>query len=102
VDDLRESPSLKLMELLEARGATVDYFDPWIVEVPRTREHPEFAGRRSIGSDFAGLDRYHAVLIATDHDDVDYRRIVDGARLVIHTRNVGARLRIAGANIVKA
>ena len=48
VDDMRESPTLKLMQLLEERRASVDYYDPYITEVPRTREHPEFSGRRSI------------------------------------------------------
>ena len=48
VDDMRESPTLKLMQFLENRRAWVDYFDPYIPEIPKTREHPEFAGRASI------------------------------------------------------
>jgi UDP-N-acetyl-D-glucosamine dehydrogenase len=47
IDDMRESPSLKLMELLEERGASVEYHDPYIPEIPITREHAVFAGRKS-------------------------------------------------------
>ena len=48
VDDVRESPSLRLMEMLEARGASVDYFDPYVPEIPRMREHPRLEGRRCV------------------------------------------------------
>jgi UDP-N-acetyl-D-glucosamine dehydrogenase len=84
---MRESPSLKLMELLEGRLARVDYFDPFIAEIPKTREHPEFAGRTSIVFEPSVLSQYDAALIATDHDSVDYRMLVDGSRLVIDSRN---------------
>ena len=102
VDDLRESPTLKLLELLEARGATADYHDPHIPEVMRTREHPEFAGRRSVALTAEALRAYAAVLIATDHDAVDYRHLVANSALVVDTRNVCARLGLTGENIVKA
>ena len=48
VDDLRESPALVIMDELVTRGAAVEYFDPWIPEIPLTRAHPQMAGRRSI------------------------------------------------------
>src|SRR3569623_1999071 len=60
VDDMRESPSLKLIELLEKRGAKVDYTDPYIPEVQETREHPGFTGRRSIALDAAAIGSYDA------------------------------------------
>src|SRR5437016_6181081 len=85
VDDMRESPTLKLMQLLENRRAWVDYFDPYIPEIPKTREHPEFAGRISIAFDPSVLGQYDAALIATDHDNVDYRTLVDRSRLIIDT-----------------
>ena len=102
VDDLRESPTLKLLQLLETRGATTDYHDPFIPEVMRTREHPEFAGRRSVALSPETLARYGAVLIATDHDNVDYRELVAHSRLVVDTRNVCGRLGIVSDKIVKA
>ena len=100
VDDLRESPSLKLMELIEERGARCDYHDPFIPEIPKTREHVELAGRRSVTLDHVG--EYDAVLIATDHDEVDYGDVVDRAKLVVDTRNVCEKAGVRDIKIVKA
>ena len=101
VDDMRESPGLKLFELLERHGATVDYHDPHIPVLPQTREHPEFAGRVSVSLD-GGVDSYDAVLIVTDHDAIDYRRLDKESRLVVDTRNALGRLGFRGSHIVKA
>jgi UDP-N-acetyl-D-glucosamine dehydrogenase len=102
VDDIRESPALKLMELLERRGAAVGYYDPYVPEVPQTREHGEFAHRRTVMFDAATLASFDAALIATDHDAVDYRLLTECSKLVIDTRNVCARNGIVGQNIAKA
>jgi UDP-N-acetyl-D-glucosamine dehydrogenase len=102
VDDMRESPSLKLIELIEGRGAQVDYFDPYIPVIPMTREHAELAGRRSVALDAKTLAGYDAVLIATDHDNVDYHLVVDNAKVVVDTRNACARAGIADGRVVKA
>jgi UDP-N-acetyl-D-glucosamine dehydrogenase len=59
VDDTRESPALRLMELLEARGAAVDYYDPYVPVIPETRDHRTLTGRKSPEWDleqFAGYD----------------------------------------------
>jgi UDP-N-acetyl-D-glucosamine dehydrogenase len=87
VDDMRESPSLHLIEMLRRRGAAVEYSDPHIPVVPSTRDHPEFAGMKSVTLDRASLSRFDAVLIATDHDGVDYALVADAAPLVVDTRN---------------
>jgi UDP-N-acetyl-D-glucosamine dehydrogenase len=102
VDDMRESPSLKLIELIEARGAKADYHDPYIPELPPTRRHATLTGRISVPLTPETLRRYDAVLIATDHDDVDYRLVVDYAKLVLDTRNVCARTGIVDPKIIKA
>jgi UDP-N-acetyl-D-glucosamine dehydrogenase len=102
VDDMRESPSLKLIELIEARGAHVDYFDPYIPVIPMTREHADLAGRRSVQLDAGTLAGYDAVLIATDHDNVDYNLVVDNAQVVVDTRNACARAGIAEGRVIKA
>jgi UDP-N-acetyl-D-glucosamine dehydrogenase len=102
VDDIRESPSLKLIQLIEARGARCEYHDPFVPVIGPTREHPALAGRRSVPLDAAELAACDAVLIATDHDDVDYAFVVAHARLVIDTRNVCARRGLQGPSIVKA
>jgi UDP-N-acetyl-D-glucosamine dehydrogenase len=102
VDDMRESPSLKLIELIEARGAKVDYYDPYIPVVTATREHAELTGRRSIAWDGKLIAGYDAVLISTDHDNVDYAALAHHAKIVVDTRNAFARHGVVGANIVKA
>src|SRR5205823_9118009 len=102
VSDIRESPSLKLMELLEERGATVDYHDPHVAEIPSTREYTRFKGRRSVPLSPATIADRDAVLVATDHDALDYRLVADHARLIVDTRNAFARRGIAGRRIIKA
>ena len=102
VDDTRESPSFKLMELLEGRGAECDVHDPLVPVVPRTREHASFAGRKSVALDAGTVASYDVVLIATDHDAVDYKALVAGAKLVVDTRNACARAGALGDNVVKA
>ena len=102
VDDVRESPSLRLMEMLEARGAQVDFYDPFAAEVPNMREHPTLRGRRSIAWSATAIAGYQAALISTDHDDVDYQLLADTVPLVLDTRNVCVRKGVAGGNIVKA
>jgi UDP-N-acetyl-D-glucosamine dehydrogenase len=102
VDDMRESPSLKLIELIEARGATVDFHDPHIPEITATREHAALTGRRSVALGVELLASYDAVLIATDHDAVDYAMVVANARVVVDTRNVTVKAGVFGPNVVKA
>ncbi|MET0357820.1 MAG: nucleotide sugar dehydrogenase, partial [Pararhizobium sp.] len=100
VPDIRESPSLKLIELIEERGGSASFHDPHVDEIPRTREYLSLKGRRSVP--LSALSGFDAVLVATDHDDVDYALIAEQAPLVIDTRNVFARRGIAGGLIVKA
>ncbi len=102
IDDMRESPSLKLIELIEKRGAYVEFHDPFIPVIPPTREHAELTGRKSAAVDKASLAGFDAVLIATDHDDVDYKAIVAGSKLVVDTRNACARAGITADNVFKA
>jgi UDP-N-acetyl-D-glucosamine dehydrogenase len=102
VDDLRESPSLRLIEKLEALGAEVDYFDPFFPIVPQTREHAALAGRESIAWTLSAVAGYDAVLIATDHDGIDYRALASHARLVVDTRNACANAQSDPSNVVLA
>jgi UDP-N-acetyl-D-glucosamine dehydrogenase len=101
VADIRESPSLKLIELLERRGARVSYHDPYVPAVPATREHAEIGGRASVPLDAATIADHDTVLVATDHDDIDYPLIAAHARLIVDTRNVFARLGLSARHIVK-
>ncbi|HWD57180.1 MAG TPA: nucleotide sugar dehydrogenase [Stellaceae bacterium] len=102
VDDMRESPALKIMAILEKNGARVSYHDPYFPEIPMTREHPELAGRRSSPLAAQPLGEIDMALICTDHDGVDYALLVECCRLVIDTRNVCGRLGLASTSIVKA
>jgi UDP-N-acetyl-D-glucosamine dehydrogenase len=103
VDDTRESPALAIMRTLEARGARVEYFDPWISEVPETREHSEFAGRKCVEwAPDAFESRYDAALIVTDHDAVDYEGLVASLDLVVDTRNATRRVEKGRERIVLA
>jgi UDP-N-acetyl-D-glucosamine dehydrogenase len=102
VDDVRESPTFKLMELLEKRGATVDYYDPHLPAIPNTREHAGFNGRKAITWSAENLAGFDVALIATDHDAVDYVALCKSAKLVVDTRNACARAGITGGNVVKA
>ena len=88
IDDIRESPSFVLWRKLKELGAEVDYFDPFCLEVPRTRDYPQFAGIKSKTMADIESGGYDAALIATGHDDVDYATIAQSVTVVIDTRNV--------------
>ncbi|MGO4676256.1 nucleotide sugar dehydrogenase [Bosea sp. 2YAB26] len=103
IDDMRESPALKLIELIERRGAHVEFHDPHVPVIRPTREYPELTGKKGIPTlDAVAVAGFDAVLIATDHDSVDYRLLVEHAKLVVDTRNACARQGINGANLFKA
>ena len=102
VDDMRESPSLRLIELIEHRGGTVEFHDPHIPIIPPTREHAALAGRRSQPLEPKAIAAYDAVLISTDHDAVDWGLLVKNAKLVVDTRNACARRGLPSENVVKA
>jgi UDP-N-acetyl-D-glucosamine dehydrogenase len=86
IDDLRESPSLRIISLLKARGASVDYNDPYFPALHKMR-HYDFSTMRSIELTPKTLETYDCVLIATDHSSYDYDAIVQHSRLVVDTRN---------------
>jgi len=100
VDDMRESPSLELIEILRARGAKVHYNDPHIPKAPRTREHN--INLSSVPLTAGNLARYDAVIISTDHTAYDYQFVVDKARMVVDTRNATKGIRRGLKKIVRA
>jgi UDP-N-acetyl-D-glucosamine dehydrogenase len=102
VDDMRESPSLRLIEKLETLGADVDYYDLFFPTIPPSREHASLSGREGIAWDLEAIAQYDAVLIATDHDGIDYRELTTHARLVVDTRNACARAQGDLSNVVLA
>ena len=92
VDDLRESPSLKLLELLMERGAKLDYNDPYFPALFKMR-HYDFSNMRSVELSPKALASYDCVLIATNHSSYDYGSIVENAQLVVDTRNATRRVK---------
>ena len=99
IDDMRESPALVLIELLEHAGAQVAFHDPHVPIIPITREHSGLAGRRS--SDLDVASSADAVLIVTDHDEINYEFLAAEAALIIDTRNAMRNSKDRD-NIVKA
>jgi UDP-N-acetyl-D-glucosamine dehydrogenase len=100
VDDVRESPSVTLIELLQERGAKVQYHDPFVPSGKPMREH-KITHLRSVPLTPASLKKYDCVLISTDHTSVDYDLVCKHAPLVVDTRNATGR-RKRGRKVVKA
>ena len=93
VDDLRESPALRIIEILRDFGAKVSYHDPFIPQMKPTREHGGLLGMESVALDARTLQGFDATLIITDHDAVDYDGLVTHSKLVVDTRNVTKAVR---------
>lgn len=86
VDDMRESPSVKLMELLDEKGAIVNYSDPHVPVFPKMREH--YFDLSSIELTPENIKKFDCVLIATNHKAFDYEMIKSHAQLIVDTRGV--------------
>jgi len=99
VDDMRESPSLKIMQLLRDRGAQVEYNDPYIPKLRKLR-HYDYQGMCSVELTPANLATYDCVVIATDHSNYDYPAIAESAQLVVDTRNATRRITAHRSKIV--
>ena len=97
VDDVRESPTVEIIELLLKRGAIVEYSDPHVASMPKMRAHHLTLESVALTAD--NLKSYDAVVLATDHDAYDYDFIQQHADLIIDTRGVYAS---EFENIVKA
>jgi UDP-N-acetyl-D-glucosamine dehydrogenase len=95
IDDLRESPSLTIIELLQKAGADVKYNDPYFPFVGRGRKYD----LQMKCTPLDNLGQYDCVLIVTDHSDYDYRRIVRESQLVVDTRN--ATKGLTAPNVVR-
>jgi len=102
VPDIRESPSLKLIELIEERGGQASFHDPHVTEIPRTREYTALMGRQSVPLTAEVVGAHDAVLISTDHDAVDYAALLGWSGLIVDTRNAFARRGLSGGHVVKA
>lgn len=95
IDDMRESPALDVMRLLESQGAKVFYHDPYVAKFKE--DGHEHASVALTDKEIADAD---AVVIVTDHSSVDYQRVVDIAGVVVDTRNATAKLTKGKGRIV--
>lgn len=86
IDDMRESPSVELMELLQEKGAVISYSDPWVPVFPRMREH--YFDLKSVDLTPDSISSFDAILIGTNHDVFDYKMLQEHAKLIVDTRGV--------------
>ena len=100
IDDMRESPSLKLIEILREKGADVDYNDPYVPKLPATRKYK--FDMTSVELTEKNLNKYDVVLLSTDHDDYDAKFISDHSKLIVDTRNFFARNGVIASHIYKS
>jgi UDP-N-acetyl-D-glucosamine dehydrogenase len=101
VDDVRESPSLEIMELLQHRGAVLSYSDPYIPRLHKMRAY-DFSHMASTPLSEGYLKSQDVVLISTDHTAFDYEFIVDNSTLVVDTRNATKRVTRGRDKVVRA
>ncbi|MCU0343485.1 MAG: nucleotide sugar dehydrogenase [Ignavibacterium sp.] len=99
IDDMRESPSLKLIEILREKGAKVDYNDPYVPKLPKTRKYQY--DMVSIALTKNNLSKYDLVLLSTDHSDYNYKFINSASKLILDTRNAFERAGIKSDKVFK-
>jgi UDP-N-acetyl-D-glucosamine dehydrogenase len=102
VDDDRESPSYVLFEKLQALGANVSYYDPYVPVIRPSREHGHLAGIRSVRWDQDTVSGFDLVLISTAHKDVNYAELMNWANLVVDTRNAMGALAASSSKVYRA
>jgi UDP-N-acetyl-D-glucosamine dehydrogenase len=101
IDDVRESPALEIMKLLEERGAQISFHDPFVPWLRKMRKY-NFLGMTSSELTEKLLEEQDAVLIATDHSIIDYQWIVDHSALVVDTRGVTRKVTGNPGKVVQA
>ena len=102
VDDDRESPAYRLLDLFTDRGATVAYHDPHIPVIRPTREHPHWAGRESVAWTRESISCFDAVVIVTAHRVVKYQELADWCPCLVDTRNVMSGFKTRPGQVWKA
>ena len=102
VDDMRESPTFILFDLLKERGAEVAYYDPHIPVIRPTREHANWTGTQSVAWTQSSIAGFDAVLVATHHKAVNYQELADWADCIIDSRNAMSLCRTKPGQVVKA
>ncbi|HET6361846.1 MAG TPA: nucleotide sugar dehydrogenase [Gemmatimonadota bacterium] len=102
ISDDRESPSYRLMDLLDERGAEVAYHDPHVPVIQPSREHGHWAGLESVAWERQTIESHDAIVISTDHSAIDYARLAEWGRLIVDTRNAMAGIDAPAGKVWKA
>jgi UDP-N-acetyl-D-glucosamine dehydrogenase len=100
IDDIRESPALTIMKLLEEKGAKIAYNDPHVPKLHPMRKYNFTMSSKPLTEEL--LRKVDLVMLITDHRQYDYQWIVNNASLVVDTRNATKGIRSARAKIIKA
>ncbi len=93
IDDVRESPALRIMELLDFKGAEICYHDPYVNKLN---------GKKSTKLNSSNIKKQDAIIITTDHSNVDYESIGKHAKLIVDTRNIMAKVKNPNARVLRA
>jgi len=102
VDDLRESPTFRLLDLLKDGGAHVAYYDPYIPLIGPTREHAAWKGVKSVKWSRQTIGSFDVVLISTAHKSVNYRELAEWAETIVDARNAMAGVQTKRGQVWKA
>ncbi|MDZ7720281.1 MAG: nucleotide sugar dehydrogenase [Balneolaceae bacterium] len=102
VDDDRESPSYKLMDLFSSMGADVNYYDPYVPVIKESREHAHWAGTKSVEWNKDTIQQYDVVVISTNHDEIDYHELSEWNDLIVDTRNSMKHISSKNGHVWKA
>jgi UDP-N-acetyl-D-glucosamine dehydrogenase len=100
IDDMRESPSLRLIELLEREGAVVDFNDPYVPKLYKMRKYDYTM--ESVELTAENLKSYDLTILSTDHSDYDYQFIADNSKLILDTRNAFEKNGVKADHIKKS
>ncbi|HEY0457456.1 MAG TPA: nucleotide sugar dehydrogenase [Verrucomicrobiae bacterium] len=102
VDDMRESPTFILLDLLKQRGAEVAYHDPYVPVIRPTREHAHWTGTRSVDWTQKVIQGFDAIVISTAHKQVNYNELAQWSNCIIDTRNAMATVQTRPGTVWKA
>ncbi len=102
VDDDRESPSYILLDLFKSRGGEMSYYDPHVPEIRPNREHPHWAGTKCVEWSRENISSYDVVIIATDHQRVNYAELGEWSPLIVDTRNAMGGIKTTPGKVWKA
>jgi UDP-N-acetyl-D-glucosamine dehydrogenase len=100
IDDMRESPSLRLIELFEREGADVDFNDPYVPKLYKMRKYDYTMESVEISAE--NLNNYDLVVLSTDHSDYDYKFIAENSKLILDTRNAFEKNGVKADHIKKS